>query len=137
MRRRPRKLGKRDARMAAWQCGAFPLLYGWVTGYPTLEKGEKYSDYPPEDAKLLRKMKRLANEIQSYHDTLFRNMVDYLAVWEPESDDERLSLEEWNTRCIDATLEGMNQELRELKWEWEKREQGCAAVAKELMGAEG
>ena len=137
MKRRPHKLGKREARMEAWQCGAFPLLYGWVTGYPALAKDEKYSDYPPEDAKLLKKMKRLALNIQRYHDQVFQNMMEYLAVWEPEGDDERRSMEEWNLRCIDAALGEMNQELRDLKQEWEKREHTCEAVAQELMGAEG
>lgn len=137
MRRRPTKLGEHEARMEAWQCGAFPLLYGWITGYPTLAKGENYSDYPEEDAKLLKKMKRLALSIQRYHDQVFQNMLEYLAVWEPEDDAERRSMEEWNLRCIDGALGEMNQKLKELKWEWEKREHVCEAVAKELMEAQG
>ena len=136
MKRRPRKLGKREARMEAWGCGAFPLLYGWVTGYPALAKGEQYSDYPEEDVKLLKKMKRLALDIQRYHDQVFQNMVDYLAVWAPENEDERRAMEEYNRQCLDATLEGMNKELEELKWQWEERERECVAVAEELMGEE-
>jgi len=135
MKRRPHKLGKREARMEAWSCGAFPLLYGWISSYPALAKGEKYSDYPEEDVKLLKRMKRLALDIQRYHDQVFQNMVDYLAVWVPENEGERQRIEYWNRRCLDQDLEKMNQQMQELKRQWEERERECEAVAEELMEA--
>ena len=132
-----RKRSVADAKFDAWRCGGFLFLYGWVQGYPQLEKGEKYSDYPPGDATLLRRMRRIAEEIHQTRKTACDVAIEYFQRHALDNDNEARSMNEWMEDSVSWRTKPLEEELGALCRQWREREDKCKIVAEELMGAEG